>query len=126
MGGLPYLGLKGRHSDLHNSAQEMQRVLAAFNGVGDKLSWADLQQHLGPELSIRVISQLRGVIVHLDRDEKRYEKAYKQLNAVLVAMFGKEVNVPKLTPPKEYQYENLPALPASLQDYLKTVPPSLD
>jgi len=71
-------------------------------------------------------SQLSGVVVHLDRDEARYENAYSQLNAMLIAAFGKKVNIPKLTPPGEYQYENLPALPASIQDYLATVPPSLD
>lgn len=120
-----YFDLSARHVDFNAATQELQRSVATLQmGVAnaERLSYADLERHIGPELLTRVIDFQRAVVLRADRDEDRYKAAFESLNDAMVERYGEKVRMAEFTIPHGFKKEELQALPLALRTYLDKIP----
>lgn len=121
-----YFDLSSRHTDYHESVQELQRAMAPLHAQLANLTYAALETHFGPELLARVRDQQRAVVIRIDRDEKRYTAAFRLLNDAMVERYGEEVRMAEFVTPDSFKMENLPPLPPLLRAYVDSVPATMD
>lgn len=120
-----YLDFMARHTDLNNSATDFQKEMSQLNRnlAGFlELPLNSVESHLSPELVARGRDHLRAVALRIDRDEQRYQNAFKLLNDALRDILGDDTSLDNFEIPSKFRQANLPLLPQSLRSYLDQIP----
>lgn len=120
-----YLDFMARHTDLNDSAISLQKEMSQLhrNMAGfSELSLNSVESHLSPELVAGCRDHLRSVALRIDRDEQRYQNAFKQLNEALIDILGNEAKLDSYEIPSKFRQANLPPLPQSLRSYVDQIP----